>query len=62
MGIAEAMRLAASNGCDCYWDSSSARWIVAAVSYDSDACSLSAATLAEISPDQFLRLYIPDRP
>lgn len=62
MGLAEAMRLAASRGCECSWDAAEQVYVIAPVSYDSDACSLTAARLAGISREEFLALYIPDRP
>lgn len=61
MMLADAMRAAAARSCDLYWDAEQNLWIVAAVSYDADACALSAAQLAQISEREFLERYIPDR-
>lgn len=61
MQIAEAMRLAAEHSCDLTRDPKTGDWVVASISYDSDACSLSDETLLKISADTFLKLYIPDR-
>lgn len=61
MLLADAMRLAASLGCDLYWDAGQNLWVVASVAYDSDACSLSALELARIQDEEFLAAYIPDR-
>lgn len=61
MLLSDAMQMAASLGCDLYWDTDQARWIVASVAYDSDACSLSASELSRIQEDEFLASYIPDR-
>lgn len=61
MDVGEAIRLAAENDCDMEWDPEARRWIVAAVSYDADACSLDSVTLAAIDADTFLRDFLPDR-
>lgn len=61
MLLADAIRMAASLGCDLHWDAQQNRWIVASVAYDSDACSLSASELARIQDDEFVASYIPDR-
>ncbi len=61
MQIAEAMRLAAEHSCDLTRDPETGDWVVASISYDSDACSLSDAKLLEIDAATFLSLYIPDR-
>lgn len=61
MMLADAMRAAAARGCDLYWDAEADLWVVASVSYDSDACSLSAMRLAQINEEEFLKRYIPDR-
>jgi hypothetical protein len=62
MGLAEAMRLAAEHSCELYRDAESGRWVIASISYDSDACSLTEAELFALSREAFLRDYIPDRP
>jgi hypothetical protein len=54
--------MAAEQSCDLYWNAADHRWVVASISYDADACSLSGAELARISPQEFLERYIPDRP
>ena len=61
MQIAQAMRLAAEHSCELYRDTESGDWVVASISYDSDACSLSDAKLLEIDAKTFLADYIPDR-
>lgn len=61
MQIAQAMRLAAEHSCELYRDTDSGDWVVASISYDSDACSLSDAKLLEIDATTFLADYIPDR-
>ncbi|MCK5770442.1 hypothetical protein [Algiphilus sp.] len=61
MDVAEAIRLAAENGCDMEWDEDARRWVVGAVSYDADACSLDSVTLSAIDADTFLRDFLPDR-
>lgn len=61
MQIAQAMRLAAEHSCELYRDTESGDWVVASISYDSDACSLSDAKLLEIDATTFLADYIPDR-
>ncbi|WP_029891010.1 hypothetical protein [Polycyclovorans algicola] len=61
MQIAQAMRLAAEHSCELYRDTDSGDWVVASISYDSDACSLSDAKLLEIDAKAFLADYIPDR-
>lgn len=61
MGLAEAMRLAAEQSCELYRDAATGRWVVASISYDSDACSLTDAELLRIDRETFLRDFIPDR-
>lgn len=61
MLVAEAMRLAAEHSCELSRDPVSGDWVIASISYDSDACSLSDAALLAISREDFLRDYIPDR-
>jgi len=55
------MRLAAEHSCELYRDADSGLWIVASISYDSDACSLTDAKLLEIDAATFLTQFIPDR-
>jgi hypothetical protein len=62
MELAEAMRLAAERGCDMAWDAQQQLWVIRAISYDSDACSLNNARLMRINRSEFLELFIPDRP
>ena len=62
MELAEAMRLAAERGCDMSWDEHERLWMIRAISYDSDACSLSMAKLMRTNRSEFLELFIPDRP
>lgn len=62
MELAEAMRLAAERGCDMSWDAQQRLWIIRAIAYDSDACSLDNARLMRIQRKEFLELFIPDRP
>lgn len=62
MELSVAMQLAARQGCELYWEAEESRWVIAAIAYDADACSLSAAQLARISEAEFLARFIPDRP
>ncbi|MEC9358856.1 MAG: hypothetical protein VX836_13430 [Pseudomonadota bacterium] len=62
MQLADAMSLAAQHSCDLHWDAELERWVVQAISYDADACSLSAETLLRINAEEFLARFIPDRP
>ncbi|MDT0498006.1 hypothetical protein RM530_11620 [Algiphilus sp. W345] len=56
------MSLAAEHSCDLHWDGALGLWVVQAISYDADACSLSAETLLRIDAQEFLAQFIPDRP
>ncbi|MCH9826502.1 MAG: hypothetical protein K0U79_02020 [Gammaproteobacteria bacterium] len=62
MQLADAMSLAAEYSCDLHWDAALELWVVQAISYDADACSLSAETLLRIDAQEFLARFIPDRP
>lgn len=61
MGLAEAMRLAAEHSCELYRDAATGRWVVASVSYDSDACSLTEDELLSLTAERFVADYIPER-
>lgn len=61
MTVSEAMRLAAEHSCDMEWDAEHRQWRIGAISYDADACSLDASTLARIDADTFVDVFIPDR-
>jgi hypothetical protein len=61
MQIAEAMRIAAEHSCDLTRDPDTGDWVVASISYDSDACSLSDTKLLEIDAETFVTQFIPDR-
>ncbi|MES0872950.1 hypothetical protein [Sinimarinibacterium thermocellulolyticum] len=57
----EAMRLAAERSCEMRWDETQCCWVILAVSYDADMVCLPAATLAQLSAEDFLRDWIPER-
>ena len=43
------------------WDAEHRQWRIGAISYDADACSLDASTLARIDAETFVDVFIPDR-
>lgn len=62
MTLAQAMTTATAHSCDMHWDAASSQWVIAPISYDGDSCALSNAQLLALTPEEFIRDYIPERP
>ncbi|MFP5357711.1 MAG: hypothetical protein ACLGHI_04540 [Gammaproteobacteria bacterium] len=61
MTLADAMITATAHSCDMYWDAARSQWVIAPISYDADSCALSNAELLALTPEAFVRDYIPER-
>lgn len=60
MGLSEAIRLAAENGCEIV-PSEAGRVMIRSISYDSDPFELEENRLLTMSREEFLRDWLPPR-
>ena len=60
MGLVDAIRLAAENGCEIE-PAGPGRILIRAISYDADPYELDERRLLKMSPEEFLQEWLPPR-
>lgn len=61
MTLTEAIRAAAEQGCELERVAGSARYVIRAIGYDADPFEISEMALLDLSREEFLREWIPER-
>lgn len=59
MTIEQAIRLAAEQGCDMYWEPTRNRWVVNRIAVEAETLELSTRQLRLIDPETFVDDFLP---